>query len=184
VDRNSTCRRVYRWQGVRCGYHTGNVTAIWSRADRQRLPTLHVGFGREALCRLRRDKRRPGTVLPELRESTRRAHPRSRRDAKSRHVVFADVTGSTALGELLDPETLRRVMSRYFDEMSGVIERHGGAVEKFIGDAVMAVFGIPRLHEDDALRAVRAARDMGDALGELNAELEKDHGVGWRSASA
>jgi class 3 adenylate cyclase len=93
-------------------------------------------------------------------------------------VVFADVTGSTALGELLDPETLRRVMSRYFDEMSGVIERHGGAVEKFIGDAVMAVFGIPRLHEDDALRAVRAARDMGDALGELNAELEKDHGVG------
>ena len=60
----------------------------------------------------------------------------------------------------------------------GVIERHGGAVEKFIGDAVMAVFGIPRLHEDDALRTVRAARDMGDALRKLNAELEKDHGVG------
>jgi AAA ATPase domain len=69
-------------------------------------------------------------------------------------------------------------MSRYFDEMSGVIERHGGSVEKFIGDAVMAVFGIPRLHEDDALRAVRAARDMRDALRELNAELEQDHGVG------
>jgi class 3 adenylate cyclase len=93
-------------------------------------------------------------------------------------VVFADVTGSTALGERLDPETLRRVMSRYFDEMSGVIERHGGSVEKFIGDAVMAVFGIPLLHEDDALRAVRAARDMRDALRELNAELEHDHGVG------
>jgi class 3 adenylate cyclase len=65
-------------------------------------------------------------------------------------VVFADVTGSTALGERLDPEALRRVMGRYFDEMAAVIERHGGTVEKFIGDAVMAVFGIPRLHEDDA----------------------------------
>jgi class 3 adenylate cyclase/tetratricopeptide (TPR) repeat protein len=93
-------------------------------------------------------------------------------------VVFADVTGSTALGGRLDPEPLRRVMGRYFDEMSAVIERHGGVVEKFIGDAVMAVFGIPRLHEDDALRAVRAASDMRTALGTLNVELERDHGVG------
>ena len=70
-------------------------------------------------------------------------------------VVFCDVTGSTALGERLDPEALRRVMSRYFGEMKVAIERHGGTVEKFIGDAVMAVFGIPVvLHEDDALRAV------------------------------
>ncbi len=93
-------------------------------------------------------------------------------------VVFADVTGSTALGGRLDPEPLRRVMGRYFDEMSAVIERHGGVVEKFIGDAVMAVFGIPRLHEDDALRAVRAASDMRAALEKLNVELERDHGVG------
>jgi class 3 adenylate cyclase/tetratricopeptide (TPR) repeat protein len=93
-------------------------------------------------------------------------------------VVFADVTGSTALGGRLDPEPLRRVMGRYFDEMSAVIERHGGSVEKFIGDAVMAVFGIPRLHEDDALRAVRAASDMRTALETLNVELERDHGVG------
>ena len=84
-------------------------------------------------------------------------------------IVFADVTGSTALGERLDPEALRRVMGRYFDEMSAVIERHGGTVEKFIGDAVMAVFGIPRLHEDDALRAVRAAAEMREALEALNA---------------
>ena len=67
-------------------------------------------------------------------------------------VVFTDVTGSTQLGERLDPETLRRVMSRYFEAMRATIERHGGSVEKFIGDAVMAVFGIPQLHEDDALR--------------------------------
>ena len=93
-------------------------------------------------------------------------------------IVFADVTGSTALGERLDPEALRRVMGRYFDRMSAVIERHGGTVEKFIGDAVMAVFGIPRLHEDDPLRAVRAASEMREALDDLNAGLERDHAVG------
>jgi class 3 adenylate cyclase/tetratricopeptide (TPR) repeat protein len=93
-------------------------------------------------------------------------------------IVFADVTGSTSLGERLDPEPLRRVMGRYFDEMSAVIERHGGTVEKFIGDAVMAVFGIPRLHEDDAVRAARAAAGMREALGALNFELEREHGVG------
>ena len=92
-------------------------------------------------------------------------------------VVFCDVTGSTSLGERLDPETLRGVMARYFDEMERAVERHGGTVEKFIGDAVMAVFGIPELHEDDALRAVRAAADMRDAMQWLNKELERDHGV-------
>ncbi len=69
-------------------------------------------------------------------------------------------------------------MGRYFDEMAAVIERHGGTVEKFIGDAVMAVFGIPRLHEDDAVRASRAAAGMRAALGTLNLELEREHGVG------
>jgi class 3 adenylate cyclase/predicted negative regulator of RcsB-dependent stress response len=93
-------------------------------------------------------------------------------------IIFADVTGSTALGERLDPESLRSVMGRYFDEMESVIRSHGGTVEKFIGDAVMAVFGIPRLHEDDAVRAVRAAADMRGALGVLNAELEHIYGVG------
>jgi class 3 adenylate cyclase/tetratricopeptide (TPR) repeat protein len=92
-------------------------------------------------------------------------------------ILFCDVTGSTAMGERLDPESTRRVMSRYFDEMRAAIERHGGTVEKFIGDAVMAVFGIPVVHEDDALRAVRAASDMRAALGELNDELERDWGV-------
>ncbi|MDQ2910877.1 MAG: AAA family ATPase [Actinomycetota bacterium] len=92
-------------------------------------------------------------------------------------IVFSDITGSTSLGEQLDPEALRRVMSRYFDEMEGVLERHGGTVEKFIGDAVMAVFGIPRLHEDDALRAVRAAVEMRERLAALNEELERDRGV-------
>jgi class 3 adenylate cyclase len=101
--------------------------------------------------------------------------------AESRRVVtivFADVSGSTALGERLDPEALRRLMERYFDEMAAVIERHEGTVEKFIGDAVMAVFGIPQLHEDDSLRAVRAAWGMRAAIGELNAALERDYGAG------
>jgi len=92
-------------------------------------------------------------------------------------VVFCDVTGSTALGEQLDPESLRRVMTRYFEEMRDALERHGGTVEKFIGDAVMAVFGIPTVHEDDALRAVRAANEMRTALGSLNTELERERGV-------
>jgi class 3 adenylate cyclase/tetratricopeptide (TPR) repeat protein len=112
-----------------------------------------------------------GSRLDELSE-----HPAETRKVVT--VVFADVTGSTALGERLDPEALRRVMSRYFDEMASVVGRHGGTVEKFVGDAVMAVFGIPRLHEDDALRAVRAAGEMRDALRGLNAGLEHDHGVG------
>src|SRR5438552_3239625 len=92
-------------------------------------------------------------------------------------VLFSDVTGSTALGERLDPESLRRVMTRYFDVMSAALERHGATVEKFIGDAIMAVFGLPLVHEDDALRAVRAAVEMRDELAGLNAELERDYGV-------
>ena len=78
-------------------------------------------------------------------------------------ILFCDLKGSTNLGERLDSESLRETMSRYFDAMSAAITRHGGTIEKFIGDAVMAVFGLPRVHEDDALRAVRAARD--DARG-------------------
>lgn len=90
-------------------------------------------------------------------------------------VLFADVTGSTQLGERLDPEAVRRVMERYFELANRIIARHGGTVEKFIGDAVMAVFGIPVLHEDDALRAVRAAADLRAELPGLNAELKRDY---------
>ena len=68
-------------------------------------------------------------------------------------------------------------MARYFESMQAVIERHGGSVEKFIGDAVMAVFGVPVVHEDDALRAVRAAAEMRDGVAELNGGLARDYGV-------
>ena len=92
-------------------------------------------------------------------------------------IVFSDLKGSTSLGETLDSESLREVMNRYFDEMRAVLERHGGTIEKFIGDAVMAVFGLPKLHEDDALRAVRAAADMREALARVNDEFERVWGV-------
>jgi class 3 adenylate cyclase/tetratricopeptide (TPR) repeat protein len=92
-------------------------------------------------------------------------------------IVFSDLKGSTAMGEKLDSESLREVMTRYFDAMRAELEHHGGVVEKFIGDAVMAVFGLPKLHEDDALRAVRAAADMRRAQATLNDELERHWGV-------
>ncbi len=85
-------------------------------------------------------------------------------------VVFCDVVGSTDLGDSTDPETLRALLARYFDRMRGIVEGHGGSVEKFIGDAVMAVFGVPSVHEDDALRACRAAIEMRDAFAELGIE--------------
>jgi class 3 adenylate cyclase len=85
-------------------------------------------------------------------------------------VLFCDLVGSTALGESTDPEALRARMRRYFDDLRTIIERHGGTVEKFVGDAVMAVFGIPVSHEDDALRAVRAASEMRAAIAEHGLE--------------
>jgi class 3 adenylate cyclase/tetratricopeptide (TPR) repeat protein len=92
-------------------------------------------------------------------------------------VVFSDLAGSTGLGERLDPESLGRVMARWFEAMRAVLERHGGTVQKFIGDAVMAVFGIPTLHEDDAVRAVRAAAELRRGLEGLNRALHREWGV-------
>jgi predicted ATPase/class 3 adenylate cyclase len=92
-------------------------------------------------------------------------------------VVFSDLKGSTNLGEQLDTESLREVLNVYFNAMRAVLERHGGTLEKYIGDAIMAVFGLPKLHEDDALRAVRAAYQMKLTLEEVNDRLEKGWGV-------
>jgi class 3 adenylate cyclase len=92
-------------------------------------------------------------------------------------IVFSDVVGSTALGERFDPETLSDLLTEYFDAVRPVVERHGGTVAKFIGDAVMAVFGIPQVHEDDALRGVRAAVEMRETLAALNPTLQRRYGV-------
>ncbi len=93
-------------------------------------------------------------------------------------LLFCDVAGSTALGEQLDPEAFRSVMSRYFAVARVAIERHGGTLEKFVGDAVLAVFGIPEVREDDALRAVHAAAELRDSLAALSDELSDSLGVG------
>jgi class 3 adenylate cyclase/tetratricopeptide (TPR) repeat protein len=95
----------------------------------------------------------------------------SRKVRKVVTVLFADLVGSTSLGERLDPEQLEHVKTRFFEEAQGAIERRGGTVEKFVGDAVMAVFGIPQAHEDDPLRAARAAEELSAALVGLREEL-------------
>jgi class 3 adenylate cyclase len=96
------------------------------------------------------------------------AQPRQVRKFVS--IFFCDLTGSTARGDRTDPEALRAVMRRYYDNARAVLEHHGGTVEKFIGDAVMAVFGMPVATEDDALRAVRAAVELRDAVQDLGLE--------------
>ncbi|HEY8632220.1 MAG TPA: adenylate/guanylate cyclase domain-containing protein, partial [Candidatus Limnocylindrales bacterium] len=82
-------------------------------------------------------------------------------------VLFADVVGSTAMGEALDPEDVRALLGRFFAIARDAIEQHGGQLEKFIGDAVMAVWGTPAAHEDDAERAVRAGLDLVEAVARL-----------------
>ena len=109
-----------------------------------------------------------GTPVPDAQE---------RETRRTVTLVFTDVTGSTELGEQLDPEAYRGVMGRYFAVARTAVERHGGQVEKFVGDAVLAVFGLPEVREDDALRAVRAAHELNDAVEELSRRLVAELGV-------
>src|ERR671937_2836821 len=92
-------------------------------------------------------------------------------------ILFCDLVESTKLAERFDPEALQRLLARYFVGARTIVERHGGTIEKFIGDAVCAVFGTPTVREDDALRAVRAADEMRRALAELNDQLEERWGI-------
>jgi predicted ATPase/class 3 adenylate cyclase len=120
------------------------------------------------------DNRAPGPLDDRLADAAEAA---ARETRKPVTVLFADLVESTRLSRQLDPEALRRLLLRYFAAMQSVVERHGGTVEKFIGDAVMAVFGVPVVHEDDALRAVRAAAEMRESLAQLNEELERTWGI-------
>ena len=125
----------------------------------------------------------PPETVAEAPAATREAEPTGAPPAAARaarrlvSVVFADLVGSTGLAERLDPETMHGLLDRYSDVCGAVIERHGGTVEGFIGDAVVGVFGMAELHEDDALRAVRAAVELREAGAVLSAELERDCGV-------
>ena len=98
--------------------------------------------------------------------------------------VFCDLSGSTAIGERVDAETVFELMRSYFDEARAALERHGGAVEKFIGDAVVGMFGVPEAHEDDALRACRAALEIQERIAALNVELTERSGRRSRCGSA
>jgi class 3 adenylate cyclase/DNA-binding SARP family transcriptional activator len=100
-----------------------------------------------------------------------------REHRKTVTVLFVDVVGSTVLGAVLDPEALRRVMLRYYETLRGAIESHGGSVQKFIGDAVVGIFGVPAVHEDDPLRAVRAAVGARHELERLNDQLEVEFDI-------
>jgi len=112
-----------------------------------------------------------GTPLPDVAAAV----PQEMRRTVS--IVFCDLQGSTSMGERLDGESLREVLTLYFTEMRTCIERHGGTVEKYIGDALMAVFGLPTAHEDDALRSVRAAAEMRDVMHAVNERIEAGWGV-------
>lgn len=95
-------------------------------------------------------------------------------------VLFVDIVGSTSVGEHLDPESLRGMLQRYFDVVSAVLWRYGGTVEKFIGDAVMAVFGVPVAREDDARRALDAALEVHASIADLSTQTEREFGTGLR----
>ncbi len=100
-------------------------------------------------------------------------------------LIFSDLKDSTALGERLDNEALHEVKERYFSAMAAEIKRHGGKIEKYIGDAIMAVFGLPRAHEDDALRAVRAAIGMQTVLRGVERVVEVRASAScWQTAPA
>jgi class 3 adenylate cyclase/tetratricopeptide (TPR) repeat protein len=92
-------------------------------------------------------------------------------------VLFSDLEGSTQLGEQLDTELLRALLTEYFEAMAAVVAEWGGTVEKYIGDAVLAVFGIPATREDDAVRAIRAGLEMQERLAEINPSLQERYGV-------
>src|SRR5438552_1410273 len=119
-----------------------------------------------------------GTALAEDAERPAAPAPAATAERRLVSVLFADLVGFTPLSESRDPEEVRELLSRYFDTCRRLIRRYGGTVEKFIGDAVMAVWGTPTAQEDDAERAVRAALDLVQAVAELGRE------VGWPDLKA
>ena len=96
-------------------------------------------------------------------------------EGERKHVtaLFSDLSGYTAMSEKLDPEDVKEIMSRVFGEIAQVVTKYEGFIEKFVGDAVMALFGVPKTHEDDPVRAIRAAREIHDLVEALSPELEE-----------
>ena len=168
-------------------YRTGRQTDALE-VYRETRTQLAEELGLEPSARLRDLERQMLAHDPEL-EPARSEPPHSAaavakpardeliRGRRPATVVFADVVDSTALAEFLDPESVHRILERYSEIAREILERHEGEVEKFIGDAVVAFFGLTELHEDDALRAVRAAVELRDAMLDFRAELADASGI-------
>jgi len=88
-------------------------------------------------------------------------------------VLFSDLSGYTAMSEKLDPEEVKEITSRIFSEVTGVVDRYDGIIENYVGDAVIALFGVPKVHEDNHLRAIRAARDIHEIVDRIGREYEE-----------
>jgi DNA-binding SARP family transcriptional activator len=162
-------RERFRAQLMLALYRAGRqADALDAYRDARRM--LQDELGLDTSDELRTLERRILEQDPSL--LTRTAAQRLVDSRRTVTVLFCDVVDSTKLSRVLDPEAYGRLISAYYDAVRGAIEAHGGTVEKFIGDAVMALFGIPKLREDDALRAVRAAVDARRAVGLVQEDQE------------
>jgi len=129
--------------------------------------------------------RQPSSIndsLPELKitkpSEKETVYPSISIEGERKHVtaLFSDMSGYTAMSEKLDPEEVKEITSRIFGEISQIVGKYDGFIEKFIGDAVMALFGVPKAHEDDPVRAIRAAREIHDLVRSMSPELEEKTG--------
>ena len=178
-------RERLRAQLMRALYAAGRQTEALE-VYRETRTLLDEELGLEPGAELRELERRMLSHDPKLEHAAETLQPvvpprleaaepiRARRPAT---VVFADVVDSTAIGEQLDPESVHRILERYSETATTIVERHGGTVEKFIGDAIVGFFGLTDVHEDDAQRAIRAALELRDAVSELAEELRRTNGV-------
>ena len=116
-----------------------------------------------------------GECGQELGEGTKREKrvPECEGERKYVTAMFSDVSGYTAMSEKLDPEEVKEIMSRIFGEIAQVVTKYEGFIEKFVGDAVVAFFGIPKAHEDDPIRAIRVAREIHELINAISPEVEK-----------
>ena len=106
--------------------------------------------------------------------STIQQHEMSVSEGERKHVtvLFSDLSGYTSLSEKLDPEEVKGIMNRIFGQITKVVSHHEGTIEKFIGDAIVAFFGIPKAHEDDPVRAIRTAFDIHEIVHNISPEFE------------